>query len=84
MVEKRVGAEEGRGKKTKSAENREKRSGSKQLSNSNGILQPTATAASKEGREQRKKREEGREQRDWKRDGWPDAKFEGTNAKCDL
>ena len=21
---------------------------------------------------------------DWKRDGWPDAKFEGTSAKCDL
>ena len=45
---------------------------------------PTATTASKEGREQRKKRERRREQRDWKRDGWPDAKFEGRNAKCDL
>ena len=21
---------------------------------------------------------------DWKRNGWPDAKFEGTSAKCDL
>ena len=21
---------------------------------------------------------------DWKRDGWPDAKFEGKSAKCDL
>ena len=21
---------------------------------------------------------------DWKRDGWPDAKFEGTSAKWDL
>ena len=21
---------------------------------------------------------------DWKRDGWPDAKFEVTGAKCDL
>ena len=47
-------------------------------------MRPTATAASKEGRKQRKWREEGREQRDWKRDGWPDAKFQETSAKCDL
>ena len=45
---------------------------------------PTATTATEEGMEQRKKRDRGREQRDWKRDGWPDATYEGTNAKCDL
>ena len=49
------------------------RAGNKQLSSSNGILHPTATAASKGRRKQRKQREEGRETRDWKRDGWPEA-----------
>ena len=39
-----------------------------------------SAAAREEGREQREKRQEGRDQRDWKRDGWPDAKFEVRSA----
>ena len=31
-----------------------------------------------------KKKEESREREDRERDGWPDAKFDGRRAKCDL
>ena len=69
MVDKRVGPRERGGKGAKRSEKRE--------TNTIKMRGPKkAIVRSHNGEAQ------GRV--DWKRDGWPDAKFEGTSAKCDL
>ena len=69
MVEKRVGPQERGGKSAKRSEKRE--------TNTIKMRGPKkAIVRSHNGEAQ------GRV--DWKRDGWPDAKFQETSAKCDL
>ena len=69
MVEKRVGPQERGGKSAKRSEKRE--------TNTIKMRGPKkAIVRSQNGEAQ------GRV--DWKRNGWPDAKFEGTSAKWDL